>query len=255
MTNSTEHILFYRKSDAVDILKESRSEEHQNSYSNPDNDYRGVWTSVSFVNQVTREARPNLSYTIKNPNTDDIINHPTNAWKVSKEKYELLQNENRLHWGADGKAKYPRIKRFLSELDDGMVPVNLWKFKEAGTADMGTKEIKNLMGINAFTFPKPPLLIRKMLSLFNPKDTKSNKDEIILDFFAGSGTTAHAILEQNKEDDGNRKFICVQWAEETSENSEAKKAGYETIFDITQERIKRAGDKIVKVILVLELLK
>lgn len=246
MTNSTEHILFYRKSDAVDLLKESRSEEHQDSYSNPDNDYRGVWTSVSFVNQATREARPNLSYTIKNPNTNEIIDHPTNAWKVSNDKYELLEKENRLYWGADGKAKYPRIKRFLSELDEGMVPVNLWKFKEAGTADMGTKEIKNLMGINAFTFPKPPLLIRKMLSLFNPKDIDSNKNGIILDFFAGSGTTAHAVLEQNKEDGGNRKYICIQWAEKTSETSEAKKAGYETIFDITKARIDKAGEQIAK---------
>ncbi|MFP4487369.1 MAG: site-specific DNA-methyltransferase, partial [Campylobacterales bacterium] len=213
MTNSTEHILFYRKSEAIEILKESRSEEHQDNYSNPDNDHRGVWTSVSFVNQVTREARPNLSYPIKNPNTNELIEHPTNAWKVSRDKYELLQEENRLYWGADGKAKYPRIKRFLSELDDGMVPINLWKFKEAGTADMGTKEIKTLMGINAFSFPKPSLLIIKMLSLFNPKDLETNKEDIILDFFAGSGTTAHAVMKLNREDGGNRKYICVQWAE------------------------------------------
>ncbi|KIM12350.1 MAG: hypothetical protein KU38_05645 [Sulfurovum sp. FS08-3] len=243
MTNSTEHILFYRKTEKVDILKENRSEEHQDTYSNPDNDYRGVWTSVSFVNQVTREARPNLSYAIKNPNTNETIEHPTNAWKVSKDKYELLLKENRLYWGSDGKAKYPRIKRFLSELDDGMVPINLWKFKEAGTADLGTKELKILMGINAFTFPKPTLLIKKMLSLFNPKDC-NNKNEIILDFFAGSGTTAHAVMDLNAQDGGNRKFILVQIAEPTDSKSEAYKAGYKTIFDITKERILRASAKI-----------
>lgn len=243
MTNSTEHIFFYRKTEKVEILKENRSEEHQNTYSNPDNDHRGVWTSVSFVNQVTREARPNLSYLIKNPNTNEIIGHPTNAWKVSKDKYEVLLKENRLYWGADGKAKYPRIKRFLSELDDGMVPINLWKFKEAGTADLGTKELKTLMGINAFTFPKPPLLIKKMLSLFNPKDSNS-KNDIVLDFFAGSGTTAHAIMEQNKDDNKNRQFITVQLPEPTDSKSEAYKAGYKTIFDITKERIIRATKKI-----------
>jgi adenine-specific DNA-methyltransferase len=244
MTNSTEHILFYRKSSSVSTLRESRLENHEGGYSNPDNDERGVWTSVSFVNQVTREARQNLSYTIINPNTGEKINHPTNAWKVSEEKYQSLLAENRLHWGADGKAKYPRIKRFLSELDSGMTPVNFWKFKEAGTVDLGTKEIKELMNTSVFTFPKPTLLIKKMLSLFNPDKPSTESNDIILDFFAGSGTTAHAVMQLNAEDGGNRQYICVQIPEYTDEETEAFQAGYKTISQLCIERVKRAGNKI-----------
>jgi len=246
MTASTEHILFYRKSPSINVLREVRADDKQDGYSNPDNDHRGVWTSVSFVNQVTREARPNLSYTIVNPNTGEEINHPTNAWKVSKERYEEFLRENRLHWGTDGKAKYPRIKRFFSELDEGMVPINFWKFSEAGTVDMGTKQVKELMNFDAFTFPKPTLLIKKMLSLFNPEEIleQKSKDDIILDFFAGSGTTAHAVMNLNREDGGNRKYICVQLPELCDEKGEAHKAGYKTIADVSKERIRKACEKI-----------
>ncbi len=250
MTNSTEHVVLYRKSSLISVLREERDNNRQDGYSNPDNDYRGVWTSVSFVNQITSEARPNLTYTIKNPNTGEKINHPTNAWKVGEEKYKTLLKENRLHWGTDGKAIYPRIKRFLSELDEGMTPINLWKHKETGTVDMGTKEIKELMKFDAFTFPKPTKLIKRMLSLFSPK---KNKNGIILDFFAGSGTTADAVMQLNAQDGGNRKFIMVQLDESIDENK--NKTAYDfvknelgnnnpTIFDICKERIIRAAKKI-----------
>lgn len=250
VTTSTEHILLYRKSEKLENLKEVRSDEI-GGYSNPDNDSRGVWTSVSFINQVSREERPNLSYAITNPNTGEVINHPTNAWKVSQDKYEILLKENRLYWGSDGKAKYPRIKRFLSELDEGMVPVNFWSFKEAGSVDAGTKRIKELLGFDAFTFPKPTLLIQKMLRLFNPDD-KNNSSEIILDFFAGSGTTGDAVMQLNAEDEGNRKFILVQLPEPI--DPKKNKTAYDfvknelkaepTIFEITKERLLRAAKKI-----------
>jgi len=250
ITTSTEHILFYRKSEKLENLKEVRSDEIC-GYSNPDNDDRGVWTSVSFINQVSREERPNLSYAIKNPNTGKVINHPTNAWKVGQEKYEVLLKENRLYWGSDGKAKYPRIKRFLLELDEGMVPVNFWSFKEAGSVDLGTKRIKELLGFDAFTFPKPTLLLQKMLRLFNP-DEKNTNSEIILDFFAGSGTTGDAIMQLNSEDGGNRKFILVQLSEPI--DPKKNKAAYDfvknelraepTIFEITRERLLRSAKKI-----------
>jgi adenine-specific DNA-methyltransferase len=244
MTTSTEHILLFRKSLSTNLLRELRSEKHPDGYSNPDNDPRGIWTSVSFVNQVTREARPNLTYTITNPNTGKKIDHPTNAWKIGKDKYLSLLEGNRLHWGADGKAKYPRIKRFLSELDEGMVPVNFWKFKDAGTVDMGTKEVKNLMEIDAFTFPKPTLLIKKMLSLFNPNENANTERDIILDFFAGSGTTADAVMQLSSEDNNQRRWISVQIPEKVDKTSEASVAGYKNIADISKERIRRAGKKI-----------
>lgn len=255
ITTSTEHILLYRKSEKLKNLKEVRSDEI-GGYSNPDNDYRGVWTSVSFINQVSREERPNLSYSITNPNTGEVINHPSNAWKVGQDKYEVLLKENRLYWGNDGKAKYPRIKRFLSELDEGMVPVNFWSFKEAGSVDAGTKRIKELLGFDAFTFPKPTLLIQKMLRLFNP-DEKNINSEIILDFFAGSGTTGDAVMQLNADPStgsgyGNRKFILVQLPEEI--DAKKNKTAYDfvknelkaepTIFEITKERLLRAAKKI-----------
>ncbi len=250
ITTSTEHILLYRKSEKLENLKEVRSDEI-GGYSNPDNDERGVWTSVSFINQVSREERPNLSYRIINPNTGEIITHPTNAWKVGQDKYEFLLQEKRLYWGSDGKSKYPRIKRFLSELDEGMVPVNFWPFKEAGSVDAGTKRIKELLGFDAFTFPKPTLLIHKMLRLFNPNEKKSTSD-LILDFFAGSGTTGDAVMQLNAEDGGNRKFILVQMPEDI--DPKKNKTAYDfvkdelkdepTIFEITKERLLRAAIKI-----------
>ncbi len=251
MTNSTEHILLYRKTEKLDILREARKND-TSGYSNSDNDPRGAWTSVSFINQVTREERPNLSYSITNPNTGKIINHPTNAWKVSEENYSKLQKENRLHWGNDGKAKYPRIKRFLSELDKGMVPVNFWSFKDAGSVDLGTKRIKDLFGFDAFTFPKPTQLIKKMLTLFNPNE-KDYGQNIILDFFAGSGTTGDAVVHLNAEDGGNRKYILVQLPELIDKKK--NKTAYDfvkdelnvtepTIFEITKERLVRASKKL-----------
>jgi adenine-specific DNA-methyltransferase len=256
MTSSTEHILFYRKSSSTTVLREVRADDKNDGYSNPDNDPRGIWTSVSFVNQVTKEERPNLSYTIVNPNTGEEIEHPSNAWKVGKEKYEYYLLDNRLHWGADGKAKYPRIKRFFSELDEGMVPINFWKFSEAGTVDMGTKEVKELMEFDAFTFPKPTLLIKKMLSLYSPSEITEQtvkKDDIFLDFFAGSGTLGHAVMKMNAEDGGKRKFILCQIDEPIDQTK--KKESYDfcitnnlppVISSITIERLKRAGEKIIK---------
>lgn len=105
----------------------------------------------------------------------------------------------------------------MNELEDGMVPIDLWKYKESGTTDQGTKELVELIGKNMFTHPKPTTLIQRMLKL------ASNKNDIILDFFAGSGTTAHAVMDLNSKDGGNRKFILVQWAEETPQRVKHEK--------------------------------
>ena len=240
MSSVKETILLYRKSDVLVNLREPRSDENNKDYSNPDNDPRGLWTSVSFVSQRTKSERPNCAYELINTHTNKMFNHPTNAWKYNYEKYQKYVTEKRFYWGKNNDQDFPRIKLFLDELEDGMVPIDLWKYKESGTTDQGTKEVVELIGKNMFTHPKPTTLIQRMLKL------ASSKTDIILDFFAGSGTTAHAVMDLNAQDGGNRKFICVQWAEETPEKSEAKKAGYETIFDITKERIKRAGEKIIK---------
>jgi adenine-specific DNA-methyltransferase len=241
MASVIDHVIFYKKSDKTSILREPRTEQSNDIYSNPDNDLRGPWTSVSFVSQRTRDQRPKLSYSIINPNTKEEIVHPTNSWKYSRDKYFEMAKEDRFYWGKEGDQKYPRIKRFLSELPEGMVPVNLFKGKETGTGDDGTKEVNSLIGKDIFTYPKPTSLLKRLFSISPPSSSKS---DIILDFFSGSATTAHAVMQLNAEDGGNRKFILVQLPEKTDESSEAYKAGFTTIAEIGKERIRRAAKKI-----------
>ena len=234
-----DHTLLYRKSPSCSMLREPRSEKANSIYKNPTNDPRGPWTSVSYVSQRTKEQRPNLSYGIKNPITKEVITHPVNAWKYSREMCEKHASEDRLFWGVDGKNSYPRLKRFLSELKDGMVPVNLWGYKEVGTLDNGTKEVDGMLGKDIFDYPKPKSLIEKMIKIANVKD-----GEIVMDFFSGSATTAHAVLSSNIEDGKKRKYILVQMPEACDEKSEAYKNGYKNICEIGKERIRKSGEKV-----------
>lgn len=237
MSTVTEHILLFRKSENLNVLREPRSEKTNEDYSNPDNDPRDKWTSVSFVSQRTRGERPNLGYSITNPYTGKSFSHPTNSWKYNEEKFLEMLADNRFYWGKNNDQDFPRIKRFLSELSEGMVPINLWKHSETGTNDEGTKEVLELIGKNIFTFPKPKRLIQRMIQM-----TTSDGD-IILDFFAGSGSTAHAIMDLNKEGTVNRNYICVQLPELCEEKGEAYKAGYKTIADVSKARIRNASIK------------
>ena len=230
----SEHILLYRKSVFLDEMKEPRSEKADSIYSNPDNDPRGEWTSVSYVNPATKEQRPNLSYEIVNPFSGSKVIHPTNAWKYERTTHEKHVSENRLYWGKSGEYQFPRLKKFLSEMDGGMVPVNLWAHQETGTTDEGSKSLEELMAEKLFDFPKPTRLISRMLKLA----TKTNEQDIVLDFFAGSGTTAHAVLDLNQQDGGNRKFILVQLPEKTDNPQ------YPTIAHITRERVRRVIAKL-----------
>jgi len=234
----TETILCYRKSEVLDTIKEPRNEKADSIYSNPDNDPRGVWTSVSIVNPATKTQRPNLSYPIISPYNGEVIEHPTNAWKFEKKKYDTFEKENRLYWGKNGENRYPRLKKFLTEMEGGMVPTDLWYHKDTGTTDQASKELETLIDGKFFDFPKPISLIMKMLRV------ATSDSSIILDFFSGSSTTAHAVMQLNAEDGGHRKFIMVQLPEQTDEKSEAFKAGYKNICEIGKERIRRAGKKI-----------
>lgn len=238
-----DHILVFRKTAVLSKIRQSRTEKSNSIYSNPDNDPRGAWTSVSYVSQRAKAERKNLSYKINNPFTNQEIEHPTNAWKFSKEQCQQHISDKKLWWGNDGGYQYPRLKKFLFELNDGMVVSNLWNYKDYGTVDDGTKEVEKLLGKDIFDYPKPVSVVKRILDIAS---SSNENDDIILDFFAGSATTAQAVLELNKEDGGNRKFILVQLPEQTDENSEAFQAGYKTIADISKERIRRVIKKLEK---------
>ena len=227
-------IVVYRKSDLLSVLREPRSDKTKEIYSNPDNDSRGNWASSSYVNPATKDERPNLVYTIENPKTGEKIVHPTHAWKYEHTEHLRHVKENRLWWGQDREAKFPRLKNFLKEMREGVVPIDLWTYEETGTTDDGGNEVKALFGSAVFDNPKPTKLIRRILGLI----ANADKDSIILDFFGGSGTTADAVLQNNVALGRNDRFVIVQ----LPENSD--KAGYETIAEITKERIRRAGEKI-----------
>ena len=244
-TTLTEPLLCYAK-DTYTVLdiKEKRNEKADSIYTNPDNDPRGVWTSVSYVNPATKDQRPNLVYPLLNPITGKEVYHPTNAWKYEKSTYDQHVKDNKLYWGKNGENTYPRLKKFLSEMDGGMVPVDLWSYEDSGSTDMASKELESLIGRKIFDFPKPKELIQRLLSLII--NGKPDNDYITLDFFSGSATTAHAVMQLNAEDGGNRSFIMVQWPEECDKESEAYKAGYKNICEIGKERIRRAGKKILE---------
>ena len=238
----TEHILCYRRSSALITIKEPRTDRSDEIYSNPDNDERGAWTSVSYVNPASREERPNLCYPIVNPITRTTVNHPTNAWKYEYSTYLQHVSENKLYWGQDGRNTYPRLKKFLSEMEGGMVPSNFWKREDVGTTDKASSDLEELIGRGIFPFPKPAQLVQKAISFFiNGND---DKDCIVLDFFAGSGTTGHAVVNQNILDGGHRKYILVQIPQLTDENSNAYRAGFKTISEITIARNKAVCEKI-----------
>lgn len=242
-TTLTEPVVCYAKNIMfVSDIKERRNEKADSIYSNPDNDPRGPWTSVSYVNPASKNQRPNLVYKLHNPITGADVEHPTNAWKYERATYEKHVKENRLYWGKNGENVYPRLKKYLFEMEGGMVPVDLWRQQITGTTDQASKELESLLGRKIFNFPKPKELVMRIVSLIINGNKRENG--IILDFFSGSGTSAHAVMQLNAEDNGHRKYILMQLPAETGETSEAYKMGYKTICDIGEERIRRAGKKI-----------
>jgi adenine-specific DNA-methyltransferase len=235
-----DNIIVFRRSGLLDVIKEKRSEKADSGYRNPDNDPRGPWITSSYVNPATKEARPNLVYGIKNPYTGAEVHHPTHAWKYSESEHKQHVAENRLHWAKDGDAEFPRLKIYLADQTEGMVPIDVWDYKSSGTTDDGGSEIKELFGTAVFDTPKPTKLIQRMLGI----GTTGRGEELIVDFFSGSCSTAAAVLKQNAEDGGGRQFIMVQLPETCDKTSEAFKLGFKTIADIGKERIRRAGAKI-----------
>ena len=211
-----------------------RNEAQTAYYKNPDNDPRGDWNSATYTCGKTKDQRPNLYYPIVNPNTgEEVWPKATAVWKYGKELSDKHISEKKLYWGSDGNAQFPRIKLFLSEMDN-VVPRSIWGYADVGHTQEATNELRSLMGDTGFETPKPSRLIRRMLQITGDDDSEC----IILDFFAGSGTTAQAVLEQNQKDGGERRFILVQLPEPTGRED------YRTIADITKERVRRVISKL-----------
>lgn len=236
-SNSHDYILVYAKSiDFCTIERLERTDEANEKYKNQDNDLRGEWTSGDLSVKTYSEK---YDYPITTP-SGRIVNPPHGAcWRVSKERFEELRQDNRIWFGEKGE-NVPRLKRFLSDVQDGMVPTSIWFHKEVGHNQEGRQELKALFDDKGyFDGPKPVRLLSRILKVAGIRE-----NDIVLDFFAGSGTTAHAVMQMNANDNGSRKFIMVQLPEPTEEKSDAFNAGFKTIADITKERIHKAGEKV-----------
>ena len=237
VSTAHESILLYIKNrQYIDcaICKLKLSEKDASAYSNPDNDPRGPWTSSDFTAQ---GYRPNQMYEITTPGGKKYCPPEGKCWKNIESEFVKQCSEGRFWFGKDGNG-VPRRKTYLSEKEGK----NVWTWcpnSEVGHTQEATQEVKKLFeGHSFFDYPKPIRLLHKFVQI------GTKEDSIILDFFSGSATTAHAVMQLNAEDGGNRKFIMVQLPELTDEKSEAYKAGYKTICEIGKERIRRAGKKI-----------
>jgi len=240
VSNDHEYILVYGRNNVVLKGKKSRIDK----YKNPDNDERGSWMSNSILGLATPSQRPNLHYDISDPETGNNFSPPPETgWRYSKDTMAKKIKEKRIVFPAKKEGR-PREKKFLSELESEYTGFSSLISTEVGYTLNGTRELRDILDGNFFPFPKPISIIK---TLINQGLSNEGTDEaIVLDFFAGSATTAQAVLELNQADGGNRKFMLVQLPELTDENSEAYKAGYKTIADISKERIRRVIKKIEK---------
>lgn len=245
-TTVVEHLLVYSKGEDFIVNLLERTKEADARYANPDKDPRGPWKGASFLNPATPQQRPNLCYPIRNPNTGQVTNPSTNAWRRSLQEFDRLQADGRLYWGADGKQPLPAIKMFLTEARD-ITPVNFWEHGYAGNTDDGTRDLRDILGEKVFDNPKPIQLIRRVI------EHGSDRNSIVLDFFAGSGTTGHAVMTQNSVDGGNRRYILVQLPEPLNPENKDQKAAADfcdkfdkprTIAELTKERLRRASKKV-----------
>ena len=238
ISNSHDYVIMFAKNiDNFVIGRLERTDEANARYQNPDNDPRGVW-KPSDLSVKTYNAE--CDYPITTP-TGRIIEPPAGrCWSLSKKAFFERLQDNRIWFGNDGNS-VPCIKRFLTELKfDGMAPTSILFYKEVGHSQEGAKEVVSLFGDKGvFDGPKPVRLLQRLITLANLKD-----DSIVLDFFSGSATTAHALMKTNFEKGTDRKFILVQLPEAVSDKKKGQ--GYSTICEIGKERIRRAGKKIME---------
>ncbi|WP_225432681.1 site-specific DNA-methyltransferase [Limosilactobacillus reuteri] len=236
---SHDYILVYAKNASlVETNGIARNDETDSLYKNPDNDLRGDWKASDL--SVGPAIQSNI-YPIITPSGRVVEPPAGRSWSLSQKAFRERLADNRIWFGKNGDA-VPSMKRFKSELrKTGITPMTIWKYKDVDHSQQATQYLQKLMGGKKyFDYPKPVKLIQRAIQLY------SESDSVILDFFSGSATTAQAVMEQNAEDGGKRKFIMVQLPEKTSEKSVAYKDGYKNITNIAEERIRRAGESIKK---------
>ena len=237
ISNSHDYVLMIAKDINTFVIgRLPRTEEANARYSNLDNDPRGVWMS-SDISVKTYNAE--CDYPITTPSGRVVEPPAGRCWSLSAKAFAERLQDNRIWFGPDGNGT-PRIKRFLSDLKhEGMAPTSIMFFKDVGHSQEGAQEVSKLLDGGFFSGPKPQRLMKRLLTLANLKD-----DSIVLDFFSGSASTGHAVMQFNIDNNSKRKFIMVQLPELCDEKSEAYKAGYKNICEIGKERIRRAGKKI-----------
>lgn len=239
-----EYIICFAKSSNFSASVEGKERKY---YETPDFAGR-PWRVHDLTKQTTASERPNSYFTIVNPKTgEQYPANPNRTWAITEDTFRTYYAENRIVFPGDYDflSIQKPVLRYWKEDDMkkagdkfGKVAVSTKLPDNIGMSQDGTKEITSLLGIKVFSFPKPSALIKYLIS------TSTEKNDLVLDFFSGSATTAHAVMQLNAEDKGHRKFIMVQLPEVTDEKSEAYKAGYKNICEIGKERIRRAGKKI-----------
>lgn len=229
-----EYLLVYARS--KEVWRPNRlplTAKQKANYTNPDNDPRGGWNSVAYTCNKTSDERPNLYFPITNPHTgEEVWPKKSAVWKFSKDVVKKHLEENLIYWGKDGTSTSPRYKKFLTD-SQGVVPRSVWRYEDVGHTQMATEVFQSLVPEIKFDTPKPPKLIRQMLLI----STSPSSNDIVMDFFAGSGTLGQAVIETNSEDKGNRRFILVQLPEKTDSSI------FSSIADIAKERVKRVISK------------
>lgn len=236
VSNSHDYVLMVAKnSDEFVIGRLDRTEEANARYSNPDNDPRGIWKPSDMS---VRSYNAECDYSITTPSGRVVEPPAGRCWSLSKKAFFERLQDNRIWFGSDGNS-VPSIKRFLTELKhEGMAPTSILFYKEVGHSQEGAKEVVALFGDKGvFDGPKPVRLIERLITLANLKEAS-----IVLDFFSGSATTAHALMQVNAKKNKSCKYILVQLPELVSETK--KDLGYKNICEIGEERIRRAGKKI-----------
>jgi adenine-specific DNA-methyltransferase len=227
-----EYVICYRRTSRA-LRGASRNTD---LYSNPDNDPRGPWTSTDLTGLATRDQRPNLHYAVTDPKTGRTYPpSPDRGWAISREKFGEYIGNDRILWPRTAKGR-PRLKRFLSDAKEDTTALS--SILDVGPTQEGTKEIQDLFGDKVMAFTKPLSLMRLLVH------QGTGPTSLVLDFFAGSCTTAQAVMEANREDGGSRRYLCVQMPESVEADSVAAKAGYSTIAEIGKERLRRVIKKL-----------